>query len=245
MRKLADDGVESVAMEVSSHALDQERVCAASFAAAIFTNLSRDHLDYHPTLEAYHAAKLRLVDLVRPGGVLVVNADDPAWADVNREGVHRVRFGLKGRGEVQAEDLRFAVDGVEWHMHTPSCTARVRLPLLGEYNVANAMGAAAALWGLGWTSDRIAAAMATLPQVPGRLERVPTTSGPAVVIDFAHTPDALERALQALRPLVRGRLIVVFGAGGDRDPGKRPEMGRIAAEHADLAIVTSDNPRAG
>jgi len=117
------------------------------------------------------------------------------------------------------------------------------MPLFGIYNVYNALGAAAALWGMGWTAERIAEGLSGVPQVPGRLERVPGTSGPAILIDYAHTPDALERALQALRPLVQGRLIVVFGAGGDRDRGKRPAMGAVAAENADFSIVTTDNPR--
>lgn len=243
LRRLVDIGVNSVAMEVSSHALDQNRVDAATFSAAIFTNLSRDHLDYHGTEEAYRNAKLRLLDRVRPGGVLVANADDPAWMGIGREGVHLVRFGMRGRGEVQAVDVRHVNGGVEWRLHTPSCTAPVRVPLFGTFNVYNALGAAAVLWGLGWHSERIAAGLERLPQIPGRLEAVTGTTGPTVLIDFAHTADALERALEALRPLVDGRLIVVFGAGGDRDAGKRPEMGRVAAANADLSILTSDNPR--
>jgi UDP-N-acetylmuramoyl-L-alanyl-D-glutamate--2,6-diaminopimelate ligase len=243
MRRLVDEGAVAVAMEVSSHALDQDRVAAASFAAGVFTNLTRDHLDYHRTLEAYRAAKLKLVDLIRPGGVLVTNIDDPAWDGVRRDGVHLLRYGLEGRGEVQAEGIRLGAGGVEWQLHTPSCTAPVQLPLVGSYNIQNALAAAAALWGLGWTSAQIAEGLADLEQVPGRLERLPAPVEPAILIDYAHTPDALERALQALRPLVSGRLIVVFGAGGDRDPGKRPEMGRVAAANADLVIVTSDNPR--
>jgi UDP-N-acetylmuramoyl-L-alanyl-D-glutamate--2,6-diaminopimelate ligase len=243
VRGLRDSGVEALAMEVSSHALDQERVGAVTFSAAIFTNLTRDHLDYHGTLENYRAAKLKLVDLIRAGGVLATNADDPAWDGVRREGVHLVRFGTQGRGEVQAERIAFAKGGLEWHLSTPSCRADVRIPLFGAYNVYNALGAAAALWGLGWTSDRIAEGLADLPQIPGRLESLGVGAGPQILIDYAHTPDALERALRALRPLVKGRLIVVFGAGGDRDRGKRPEMGRVAAANADLAVVTTDNPR--
>jgi UDP-N-acetylmuramoyl-L-alanyl-D-glutamate--2,6-diaminopimelate ligase len=241
-RRLADSGVRSVAMEVSSHALDQDRVAAMSFDASIFTNLTRDHLDYHGSIESYRAAKLKLVDRIRIGGVLAANADDAAWDGIGRPGVHLVRFGTQGRGEVQAEKIRYGGDGVEWDFFTPSCTAPVRVPLFGAYNVSNALGAAAALWGLGWTAERIAEGLSSLPPVPGRLERLPG-SGPKVLIDYAHTPDALERALQALRAQTDGRVIVVFGAGGDRDRGKRPEMGRVAAENADLAIVTSDNPR--
>jgi UDP-N-acetylmuramoyl-L-alanyl-D-glutamate--2,6-diaminopimelate ligase len=243
MRKLADDGVCSVAMEVSSHALAQERVAAASFSAAIFTNLTRDHLDYHGDLDSYRAAKLGLVDLVRPGGVIAVNADDPAWEGIHRDDAHLIRFGTRGRGEVVAEEIEMGADGATWTLWTPSCTAPVKLPVTGIYNVYNALGAAATLWALGWTATDIAESLAELGQVPGRMERVSARGGPHIVIDFAHTPDALERAILALRPMVTGRLIVVFGAGGDRDRGKRPEMGRVAADLADLAIVTSDNPR--
>lgn len=242
-RGLVTRGVKAIAMEVSSHSLAQERVAAARFSGAIFTNFSRDHLDYHATVEEYRNAKLKLVDLIRPGGVLAVNADDPAWAGIGREGVHVVSFGTKGRGAVVAEDIRFSGGGVEWHLHTPSCTASIDLPLFGAYNVYNALGAAAALWGLGWTADRIAEGLATLEQIPGRLERIPGTTEPVVLIDYAHTPDALERAIGALRQLTSDRVIVVFGAGGDRDRGKRSEMGRVAAANADLSIITSDNPR--
>ncbi|MEX2583940.1 MAG: Mur ligase family protein, partial [Gemmatimonadota bacterium] len=179
IRRLVERGVRAVAMEVSSHALDQERVAAATFAGAIFTNLSRDHLDYHSDLESYRQAKLKLVDLIRPGGVLAANVDDAAWEGIGSAGVHLVRFGTRGRGEVQAEGITFRNGGIEWHLHTPSCTAPVHLPLFGTYNVYNALGAAAILWGLGWTSDVIAEGLRNLPQVPGRLERVVAASGPA------------------------------------------------------------------
>jgi UDP-N-acetylmuramoyl-L-alanyl-D-glutamate--2,6-diaminopimelate ligase len=243
LRRLSDAGVTTVAMEASSHALTQDRIAAVKFDAAIFTNLTRDHLDYHGSEQAYRDAKLKLIDLVREGGVLAPNVDDPAWRDVRREGLHLVRFGMHGLGEVQAEKIRFANGWVEWHLQTPSCSSRIEMPLFGMYNVYNALGAAAALWGLGWSSEMIAESLSDVPQVPGRLERIAATGGPAILIDYAHTPDALGRALQALRPLAQGRLIVVFGAGGDRDRGKRPEMGRVAAENADLTVVTTDNPR--
>lgn len=240
LRRLTDQGVRGVAMEVSSHALDQRRVAAARFDAAVFTNLSRDHLDYHQTLDAYRAAKLRLLDLLKPGAAAVVNAEDPAWTSVGAKRV--VRFG--SGGQVRAENLAAVSDGMEWTLVVPDGTARVRLPLWGTYNVANALGAAAALWSTGWPAAEIAAGLETLPQVPGRLERVPLPAGTAtVLLDYAHTPDALERALGAIRPLTRGEVWVVFGAGGDRDPGKRAAMGRVAASGADRVIVTSDNPR--
>lgn len=244
LRRLADEGVRGVAMEVSSHALHQHRVAAVRFDAALFTNLSRDHLDYHESMEEYRAAKLRLLDLLKPGGVAALNADDPAWAGVEAPGARTVRFGVETPAEVRAEGVEAGPGGMEWTLRTPDGAARVRLPLFGAFNISNALGAAAVLWGLGWPLEEVAAGLESLPQVPGRLERVAVPGYPAtVLIDYAHTPDALERALQAVRPLVPGRVVVVFGAGGDRDPGKRPEMGRVAAEGADLAVVTSDNPR--
>jgi UDP-N-acetylmuramoyl-L-alanyl-D-glutamate--2,6-diaminopimelate ligase len=237
-----DDGVKAVAMEVSSHALHQARMAAARFDAALFTNLTQDHLDYHGTMEEYRAAKLRLIELLKPGAAAIANADDPAWDGVTAERL--VRFGIERPADVRAEDVRVGPGGMEWTLVLPDARAAVALPLFGAFNVSNALAAAATLWTLGWGAEEIAEGLATIPQVPGRLEKI---SGPpqsaTVLADYAHTPDALERALAAVRPLVRGRLLVVFGAGGDRDAMKRPGMGRVAAEGADLAIVTSDNPR--
>jgi UDP-N-acetylmuramoyl-L-alanyl-D-glutamate--2,6-diaminopimelate ligase len=246
LRRFLDEGVARVAMEVSSHALDQARMAAARFDAAVFTNLTRDHLDYHGTMEAYRDAKLRLLHLLKPAGAAVLNVDDDAWRDVASPIGRTVRFGIEraGAADVAAERMRPGAGGMEFTLRTPDGAAPVALPVFGDYNVSNAVAAAAVLWSVGWEVHRIAEALATLPQVPGRLERIAGPPACATVLrDYAHTPDALQRALAAVRPLVGGRLIVVFGAGGDRDAGKRPEMGRIAAEGADLAIVTSDNPR--
>jgi UDP-N-acetylmuramoyl-L-alanyl-D-glutamate--2,6-diaminopimelate ligase len=244
LRMLHGDGARAVVMEVSSHALHQSRVAACRFDAALFTNLSQDHLDYHETLDAYRAAKLGLMELVKPGGAVVLNADDPAWDGVQSPRSRIVRFGVQNAADVRAEGVRASALGMSCTLRTPDGSAELDIPLYGLYNVANAVGAAAVLWSLGWETAEIAADLATLPQVPGRLERVPTPAGsPTVLIDYAHTPDALARALAALRPLVSGRLIAVFGAGGDRDRGKRRLMGRAAAEHADFSVVTTDNPR--
>lgn len=244
LRAFLDAGVERVAMETSSHALEQGRLAAVRFDAAVLTNLTRDHLDYHGTLEEYRAAKLRLLELLKPDGVAVVNGDDPGWEGVRAPSGRTLRFGMAEPAEVRAEGVRPGARGMEFTLRVPDGAAEVPLPLFGDFNVSNALAAAAVLHARGWDAARIASGLAGLPQVRGRLEAVQVPDGaPTVLLDYAHTPDALERALRAVRPLARGRLIVVFGAGGDRDAGKRPEMGRIASAHADLAVVTSDNPR--
>lgn len=241
LRALVDTGVTRVAMEVSSHALEQRRTETLTFAAAVFTNLTRDHLDYHGTMDAYLHAKLRLADQVAEDGTLVVNADDPSWKPLGATRP-RLTFSVAGTpADVRATNIRFGSRGSEWTLEYGSERHSVRLPLIGDFNVANAVGAAAAAIALGMQPKEIAARVSVLPQIPGRLEII--AEEPAVLRDYAHTPDALARALDAVRPFTKGRLIVVFGTGGDRDRGKRPVMGNIAEEKADLAIVTSDNPR--
>jgi UDP-N-acetylmuramoyl-L-alanyl-D-glutamate--2,6-diaminopimelate ligase len=244
LRQLRERDVEAVAVEVSSHALDQGRVEALRFDVVVFTNLTRDHLDYHGTPEAYRDAKLRLADLLKSNGTAVYNADDSAWTGVPDRAGRAIGFSATGsRGaDVRAESIQLRADGARFELATADGSAAVALPLLGEFNVANALGAGAACLGLGDGLDRVARRLSSAPQVPGRLERIADRPCP-VLRDYSHTPDALERALLALRPLVEGRLIVVFGAGGDRDRGKRPLMGRVAVERADVVIVTSDNPR--
>jgi len=241
LRAMLDRGVRAVAMEASSHSLDQGRLDGIPFAGAVFTNLTRDHLDYHGTMEAYLAAKLRLASLLVPGGVCAVNLDDPAWAALDRA-PGRVSFGLTSGADVRAEDAMLLAEGSRFLITGRFGRRPVELPLPGDFNVANALAAAAAALGLGLTLEEVAGRLADAPQVPGRMERLATR--PCVVLrDYAHTPDALERALRTLRPLTPGRLIVLFGAGGDRDRGKRPLMGAVAAARADVVIVTSDNPR--
>jgi UDP-N-acetylmuramoyl-L-alanyl-D-glutamate--2,6-diaminopimelate ligase len=242
LRQLVDRGVSAIVMETSSHALHQGRVEALRFDVAVFTNLSRDHLDYHGTVEAYLEAKLSLCDLLRADGVAVVNADDPAWASVAARAARVIRFGLRESANVRAVNVRLDADGARFDLVHRGDAAPVTLPLLGEFNVHNALGAAASALAMGFTLADVVRQLATIPQVPGRLERIADEPCP-VLRDYSHTPDALGRALEALRPLVSGRLIVVFGAGGDRDRGKRPLMGAVAERAADIAIVTSDNPR--
>jgi UDP-N-acetylmuramoyl-L-alanyl-D-glutamate--2,6-diaminopimelate ligase len=227
-------------MEVSSHSLDQGRVEGLQFRAAVFTNFTRDHLDYHQTADAYFRAKAKLAHYLAPDGLEVVNADDPAWQRLRREH-RRVTFGERA-GDVTARRVTLDAGGARFELATPMGPAPVRLPLLGRFNVTNALGVAACAWGLGLPVETVAERLSDAPQIPGRMERI--AERPATVLrDYAHTPDALERALEALRPLTAGRLIVVFGAGGDRDRGKRAPMGEIAVRLADVAIATSDNPR--
>lgn len=241
LRSLVDAGVHQVAMEVSSHALDQHRIDGLVFEAIVFTNLSRDHLDYHGSMEEYFAAKARLLEYLAPHGTVIVNLDDPAWRALSTER-RRVSFSARvPTAEVNAQALEFSSTGSRWVLVMAGERRPVRLPLIGDFNVSNALGAAAAAFALGLSPSTIAERLASLPQVPGRLEVI--NENPTVLRDYAHTPDALKRALLAVRPFVRGRLILVFGAGGDRDRGKRPEMGTIAEQLADYAIVTSDNPR--
>ncbi len=253
LRALVDRGVRTVAMEVSSHSLDQRRVDGIAFDAAVFTNLTRDHLDYHGTMDAYRTAKLRLVGLLTRDGVALFNADDAAWRGVT----HAPRmwtFGIDSPADVMARDVVFSSEGSRFLLVAPTGAIPVALPLIGDFNVANALSAASAALALGVSLADVAQKLTHSPQVPGRLERV--HAAPTVLRDYAHTPDALDRALRAVRPFtqvvanttsdaasVASRLIVVFGCGGDRDRGKRPEMGRIAESLADVVIVTSDNPR--
>lgn len=243
---LAGEGVGAVVVEASSHALEQRRLDGVRFDAGVFTSFSRDHLDYHDGLDGYFRAKARLVELFREGAAAVVNADEAAWRELPDHRGPTVTFSLDGDGEVRARGVELHPGGARFRLSAPGADGEedlpVELPLVGRFNVENAVAASATARALGRELDAIARELSRAPQVPGRLERVAGDPCP-VYVDFAHTPDALERVLDALRPFVRGRIILVFGAGGDRDRGKRPRMGRIAQEGADVAIVTSDNPR--
>jgi UDP-N-acetylmuramoyl-L-alanyl-D-glutamate--2,6-diaminopimelate ligase len=229
-------------MEVSSHALDQHRVDGVEFTAGVFTNLSRDHLDYHGTAEAYFQAKSRLISHLRADGVAVVNADDEIWRSLP-SAPRVVSYAVDVPATIRAVNVQCSTHGSVWDIvaNDEGERATIQLPLMGDFNVSNALAAAAAVWAGGMPLASVAARLATLPQIPGRLERI--AEAPTVLRDYAHKPDALERVLAALRPFVLGRLILVFGCGGDRDRGKRPIMGRIAETGADVVILTSDNPR--
>ena len=248
MSGLAREGVTHVAYEASSHGLDQFRNEGLRVIAAGFTNLSRDHLDYHATMEDYFAAKMRLFDeVVAADGTAVVWADDEWSAKV----VERVTgrgsrlLTVGGKGEFIRLLARVPTQlGQTLELEVAGKPRKVDLPLIGAYQAANALVAAGLVIAAGGDVDRTLADLSRLQPVRGRLERAAITRlGAPVYVDYAHTPDALEAAIAALRPHARGRLIVVFGAGGDRDQGKRPEMGRVASALADLAIVTDDNPR--
>jgi len=240
LRALADRGVRTIAMEVSSHSLDQRRVDGLEFDVAVFTNLTRDHLDYHGTMERYLEAKALLLEYLKPDGTAVINADATEWTALKWKG-RRLTFGVRTRADIRAESVRFTAEGSKWRLVTPSGSADIILPLIGDVNVENALAAAAGALALGHSVDEVARRLNSVPQVSGRLEIISTN--PTVLRDYAHTPDALERSLKTARAFTRGKLIVVFGCGGDRDKGKRPLMGEIAERGADCAIVTSDNPR--
>jgi UDP-N-acetylmuramoyl-L-alanyl-D-glutamate--2,6-diaminopimelate ligase len=245
--QLAKEGVTHLALEASSHGLDQHRLDGVCIAAGGFTNLSRDHLDYHPTIEAYLAAKLRLFeDLIVPGGTAVIGVDD-CYARRVAEAAKRRDLKIIAVGE-QGADIKFVgatIDGfnqIVTIVHKGH-KYKVRLPLVGAFQVQNAGIAAGLAIATGAEPARAFAAMEKLVGAKGRLELAGTHNGAPIFIDYAHKPDALKKALESLRPYARGKLVVVFGAGGDRDTGKRPIMGRIASENADRVIVTDDNPR--
>ena len=240
LRELVNRGVKTVAMEVSSHSLDQRRIDGLLFDAAVFTNLTRDHLDYHHTMEAYYAAKARLMEYLQEDGTAVVNIDDSSWNSLP-DSRKKIFFGVSARADVRAADVKFSPSGSEWTLKYKSQSANVKLPLIGDVNVHNALGSAAVAITFGLSLAEIASSLADLPQVPGRLEVI--SRKPTVLRDYAHTPDAMERALAAIRPFTSGRIILVFGCGGDRDRGKRPQMGKAAEAGADIVIITNDNPR--
>ena len=245
---MRDDGVRGVAMEVSSHALALARVEGLQLDVAVFTNLTQDHLDFHGTLDEYRSAKRHLFELLaassKPSRTAVVNADDPSSTEMVRGlAIPTLGFGLGANADVRAVEHSSALDGIRMTVTTPRGRFAMTSPLIGEHNVMNLLGAVATGVALGLDTTAIAPALAAVGAVPGRFEQVNAGQSFLVIVDYAHTPDALERVLTTARKLTRGRLGVVFGCGGDRDRGKRPIMGEIAARLADRVWVTSDNPR--
>ena len=238
---MADGGDVACAMEVSSHALELHRADAIHWAVAVFTNLSQDHLDFHPTMEEYFLAKRRLFEAGPRVGI--VNVDD-AWGVRLAAEMDVTTVSVEGDADVRAVDVRPGLGGTDFAVvDRDGARLDLRSPLRGRFNVANAVAAVAVARALGVADDVIAAALRTAAPVPGRLQPVEEGQGFAVLVDYAHKPGALESVLDAARDLTRGRVIVVFGAGGDRDRGKRPVMGEVAGRLADEVIVTSDNPR--
>lgn len=241
-------GASHVAMEVSSHALEQGRVAGVDFEVAAFTNLTRDHLDYHGSMEAYGAAKAKL--FAWPGlRSAAINTDDAFGHDLATQlpaNVIPLRLSIADdrNADIAASAIVTSAEGISFKLRTPWGTHAIRSPLLGRFNVANLLVVVACLGALGESFERIVATVETLQPINGRMNRLGGLHGaPLVVVDYAHTPDALEQALNALRAHCAGRLICVFGCGGERDAGKRPQMGAIAERLADVAIVTDDNPR--
>lgn len=242
LASMRDAGVQACCMEVSSHAIDLHRVDGIDFAAVGFTNLTQDHLDYHRTIDEYfavkkrlfthHAARARVIDMdTDHGRLLAIEVGDA------------LTVGRHDKADVRAVDETASATGTEFTLVTGDESARVRLPLAGAYNVSNALMAAGCALAVGIPFDTVCGGLARAPQVPGRLERVSGDVPFTVVVDYAHTPDSLEKAIEAVRGFAEGRVITVFGCGGDRDPAKRPLMGRAAAALSDIVIVTSDNPR--
>lgn len=247
--RMRDAGVTAAVMEVSSHALDQHRVDACLFDVAVFTNLTRDHLDYHRTLEDYEAAKKRLFSEVLPASPkakgAVLNADDPAYERIRAAcPLPVVSWSLNGKADIWAKDTSFTLEGTSATIITPWGELRFETSLIGQHNLANAMAAIGTAGLLGLPIEKFAQGIASLSRIPGRLEAVKGRRGVLVFVDYAHTPKAIENVLRVLKSLTQGKSVtIVFGAGGDRDRGKRPAMGRAAALLADKVIVTSDNPR--
>jgi UDP-N-acetylmuramoyl-L-alanyl-D-glutamate--2,6-diaminopimelate ligase len=254
MRKFVRAGAQAVSMEVSSIGLDQDRVAGVEFDVAMLTNLTRDHLDYHGTMRRYKAAKARLFRWPTLSHA-VVNLDDAFGRELAQRWKHRrstlLGYGFDRRGVrsrtpcVEGRNLRLGLDGICFDIASPWGRATLESPLIGRFNAANLLGSLATLLASDVGLERSVAALQKVAPVPGRTERYGGGRAPLVIVDYAHTPDALEKVLESLRAAASGkaRLICVFGCGGDRDRGKRPQMGEVAARHADQLVITSDNPR--
>jgi UDP-N-acetylmuramoyl-L-alanyl-D-glutamate--2,6-diaminopimelate ligase len=230
-------------MEVSSHALTQHRVWGCQFAVALFTNLTQDHLDYHADMEAYFAAKAQLFTTYHPA-VAVLNGDDPAGQKLLHETAARaITYGFSPACDVGVEQLQMDAAGIDLTARLERQSVKIRSRLVGRHNVYNILGVLATAHGLHMAIQPTVQGIECLRTVPGRFERVEGGQPFSVLVDYAHTDDALRNVLQAARGIASGRIIVVFGAGGNRDRGKRSRMGRVAAQHADMVVITSDNPR--
>jgi len=249
IREMRDAGITDIILEVSSHSLHQGRTTGFHWSRVLFTNFSRDHLDYHSTMEEYFQAKSRLFTSLdehqgNDRAVAVINVDDPKGRILETmTTVPVVSYGLGEGCMVSAVDIDYAVHGLRFTLVTPRGSVPITSCLLGRINVYNILGAAATAYSLDLSLEAVARGIERLAYVPGRLQPVGNSRGLTVFVDYAHTPDALDKALHTLKPFAHGRLITVFGCGGDRDRGKRPEMGKVAGQLSDLVILTSDNPR--
>ena len=241
---MVEGGVSYAAMEVSSHALDQDRVLAVNFHSAIFTNLTQDHLDYHKTLKNYFQAKAKLFRAMSPRSFVVINNDDkcaPALKKITRAKI--ITYGIENKADVRAKDIKFGARRTEFNLIFSGRQVRFRVNLIGRHNVYNILAAAA--WGIkeGISLKTIKGAFERFSAPPGRLERINSRKGFSVFVDYAHTDDALKNVISALRQLSPARIITLFGCGGQRDKLKRPKMGKVATELSDFVVITSDNPR--
>jgi UDP-N-acetylmuramyl-tripeptide synthetase len=254
LAEMRSAGVTHVVMEASSHALDLQRVHACRLRVGVYTNITQDHLDYHRDMGAYQDAKALLFERYLPEGPAngpfqaVVNVDDAFGRDLYARLPHprlscSAKTGVQGRADISAEVTSADADGFKGEILTPAGRVELNAPLVGAYNLENILSATGAAVALGIAPKAIAAGLTATRRVPGRLEAVPNTGGRQVYVDYAHTPDALDNVLKAVRPLTQGRILCVFGCGGDRDAAKRPLMGEIAGRRSDVAIITSDNPR--
>ena len=242
--KMASAGSQYMIMEASSHAIEQNRLAGIDFTAAAFTNFTGDHLDYHKTMEAYLAAKLRLFESLSSDATAVINKDDPVFQQVAVvTKANRIFYSIKTDADLTAKIVSMDINGTVFDISFRGEKVRVSSPLIGEHNLSNHLAAAGLAIGAGFDLKTIAAGLAKLEVVPGRLHKVPCSKGVTVLVDYAHTDDALKNVLLTLKPLCKGKLMLVFGCGGDRDKTKRPRMAQVAQQFADKIFVTSDNPR--
>lgn len=245
LAQMREAGCRYAVMEVSAHAIDQSRAAEIRFEAALFTNLTQDHLDYFKSLEDYFECKARFFTALSADQVAVLNADDPKVASIGkRTGARVISFGIHEEASLRAEILDSDLTGTLLRMRGEEGEVfSARIPLVGTHNVYNVLGALGVMRALGFDLKKSAESLSDFSGVPGRLEKIDRGQNFSVFVDYAHTPDGLENVLRSLRPYRKGKLITVFGCGGDRDKGKRPEMGKIAGEHSDYVVITSDNPR--
>lgn len=242
--EMVDEKATTAIMEVTSHALQQRRVQGIDFQVGVFTNLTQDHLDYHKTMEAYAEAKALLFKSLAPSAWAVINVDDPIYSVMTRHcGAHLLTYGLTSFAELRATDLKMSATSMQFNIRYKNEVHILKTHLIGRFNVYNILAAAAVAIIQGMSLENICKAMKNFTGVPGRLERVTNRKKLQVFVDYSHTPDALEKALRTLQEFKQGRLITVFGCGGDRDAKKRPLMGLIAEQLSDISILTSDNPR--